>query len=312
MHIVVAALVLDLLLGDRCIWKHPIILVGNLISYLEKRLYLLRNKKTAGLILLVLSMAAVGFSAFVIDRLFSFNRGIHAVVSIYFMYLIPSVKTLKDLTEDVYSSLKEEGIVEARLKLSYLVGRDTEELDEESVIKAAIETSAENTIDGFIAPLFYILIGNIFGLGLVFGYIYKTVNTLDSMVGYKNNRYMDFGYYSAKFDDVLNFVPARLGSMLMIVAGMVLGYDWKNGIKIFKRDRKNHSSPNSAHSESVVAGLLNIQLGGENKYFGKIVEKPVIGDRNEEIKGRDIHRTNKVLVITDVLAIIMLIIGVAI
>lgn len=209
MHIVVAALVLDLLLGDRCIWKHPIILVGNLISYLEKRLYLLRNKKTAGLILLVLSMAAVGFSAFAIDRLFSFNRGIHAVVSIYFMYLIPSVKTLKDLTEDVYSSLKEEGIVEARLKLSYLVGRDTEELDEESVIKAAIETSAENTIDGFIAPLFYILIGNIFGLGLVFGYIYKTVNTLDSMVGYKNNRYMDFGYYSAKFDDVLNFVPAR-------------------------------------------------------------------------------------------------------
>ena len=198
------------------------------------------------------------------------------------------------------------------MKLSYLVGRDTEELDEESVIKAAIETSAENTIDGFVAPLFYILIGNIFGLGLVLGYIYKSVNTLDSMVGYKNDRYMDFGYFSAKFDDVLNFIPARIGSMLMIVAGLILGYDWKNGMKIFKRDRKNHSSPNSAHSESVVAGLLNIQLGGANRYFGKIVKKPVIGDRNEKVKGQDIHRTNRILVATDVLTIIILIFGVLI
>ena len=273
-------------------------------------LYKFRNKKTAGLFLLVLSIAVVGLVAYAVDRMFSFNRWLHTMVSIYCMYLIPSVKTLKDLTEDVYTSLKEEGIVEARKKLSYLVGRDTEELDEESVIKAAIETSAENTIDGFVAPLFYIILGNIFGMGLVFGYVYKTVNTLDSMVGYKNNRYMDFGYFSAKFDDVLNFIPARLGSLLMLVAGMLLGYDWKNGIRIFKRDRRNHSSPNSAHSESVVAGLLNIQLGGENKYFGKIVKKPVIGDRNEDIKGRDIHRTNKVLVVTDVLVIIILTIGV--
>ncbi|SHJ59394.1 adenosylcobinamide-phosphate synthase [Dethiosulfatibacter aminovorans DSM 17477] len=312
MHIVIAALVLDLLLGDRCIWKHPIILVGNLISYLEKMLYKLRNKKIAGLLLLLLSMTVVGLSVFALDRIFSFNGWLHAAVSVYFMYLIPSVKTLKDLTEDVYTSLNEEGVVEARKKLSYLVGRDTEELDEESVIKAAIETSAENTIDGFVAPLFYILVGNIFGMGLVFGYLYKTVNTLDSMVGYKNNRYMDFGYFSAKFDDVLNFIPARLGSLLMLVAGMILGYDWKNGIRIFRRDRGNHSSPNSAHSESVVAGLLNIQLGGENKYFGKIVKKPVIGDRNEEVKGRDIYRTNKILVATDVLAIIILTIGVVI
>ena len=312
MHIVLAALVLDLLLGDRCLWKHPIILVGNLISFLEKKLYGVKDNKKAGLVLLILSMIFVGLIVFAVDRLFFFNKWVHTGVSIYFMYLIPSVKTLKDLTEDVYTALKEKGIVDARVKLSYLVGRDTEELDEEAVIKAAIETSAENTIDGFVAPLFYILIGNIFGLGLVFGYIYKTVNTLDSMVGYKNDRYKDFGYYSAKFDDVLNFIPARFGSMLMIVAGMVLGYDWKNGIKIFKRDRKNHSSPNSAHSESVVAGLLNIQLGGENKYFGKIVKKPSIGDRNEEVKGRDIHRTNKVLVVTDVLAIIILTIGVVI
>lgn len=312
MYIVVAALVLDLLLGDKCIWKHPIILIGNLISLLEKKLYRMKNKKKAGLILLVMSILVVAFVVFAIDRVLSFNKWVNIVISIYLMYLIPSVKTLKDLTEDVYTSLKEKGIVEARVKLSYLVGRDTEQLDEKSVIKAAIETSAENTIDGFIAPLFYILIGNLFGMGLMLGYIYKTVNTLDSMVGYKNEKYREFGYYSAKFDDVMNFIPARFGSIMMIISGMILGYDWKNAIKIFKRDRKNHSSPNSAHSESVVAGLLNIQLGGENKYFGEIVKKPSIGDRNEEVTGSHINRTNRVLVVTDVLTIIILTIGVVI
>jgi adenosylcobinamide-phosphate synthase len=303
------ALMLDLMFGDRCFYRHPVILIGHAISYFEKKFYALSNKKLGGLFLLIFSLASVAFTVTVIEFVFSFNKWAEFLVSLYFMYLIPSAKTLQMLTNEVRKTLEANDMDGARKKLSYLVGRDTMALDEEGISRATVETIAENTVDGLIAPVFYIIIGQFFGYGLLFGYLYKTVNTLDSMVGYKNKKYIEFGYFSAKTDDVLNFIPARIGSLIMIVAGFLLRYDWKHALKIFMRDRKNHSSPNSAHPESVVAGLLNICLGGSSRYFGNVVEKPYIGEANRKIQPKDIDFTNNILIATDFILIGIVLVG---
>jgi adenosylcobinamide-phosphate synthase len=303
------ALILDLLLGDKFIFKHPVAMIGSLIIYLEKKLYKYENRKTSGLIMLVLSLVVVGIVIFLIQKVVSFNKELKFIIIHYLMYLIPSAKTLKDMTNQVMKSIQSGDLTKARLELSYLVGRDTEELDENSIMKAAIETSAENTIDGLLAPVFYMIVGSFFGQALLFGYLYKTVNTLDSMIGYKNRKYKDFGYFSAKTDDVLNYIPARIGSVIMMLAGALLRFEFWNALKIYIRDRNNHSSPNSGHPESVVAGLLRIRLGGDSSYFGEIVKKPSIGDSDREIEALDILKTNKVLIVSDCIMIIILFIG---
>jgi adenosylcobinamide-phosphate synthase len=259
--------------------------------------------------MLVLSLVVVGIVIFLIQKVVSFNKELKFIIIHYLMYLIPSAKTLKDMTNQVMKSIQSGDLTKARLELSYLVGRDTEELDENSIMKAAIETSAENTIDGLLAPVFYMIVGSFFGQALLFGYLYKTVNTLDSMIGYKNRKYKDFGYFSAKTDDVLNYIPARIGSVIMMLAGALLRFEFWNALKIYIRDRNNHSSPNSGHPESVVAGLLRIRLGGDSSYFGEIVKKPSIGDSDREIEALDILKTNKVLIVSDCIMIIILFIG---
>ena len=190
----------------------------------------------------------------------------------------------------VYEALKKPDLPGARTAVSMIVGRDTRSLSAAGVTKAAVETIAENTSDGIIAPLFYMAIG---GPALMF--LYKGINTMDSMVGYKNEKYLHFGRYAAKLDDIANYIPARISAWLMILASFFAGFDWKNAKKIFLRDRYNHASPNSAQTEAVMAGALDIQLAGNAFYFGKLYEKPTIGDAVREVETEDIKRANRLL-----------------
>ena len=211
-----------------------------------------------------------------------------------------AAKCLKDEAMKVSSCLEQEGLEAARQQVGMLVGRDTENLTEEQVVKAAVETVAENTSDGIIAPMLWMLIG-----GPVGGFIYKAVNTMDSMVGYKNEKYIDFGRFSAKLDDVFNYIPARLSALAMIAAAHFGGFDGKNAMRIWKRDRRNHSSPNSAQTESACAGALRVQLGGNAYYFGKLYEKPTLGDPDRKIERDDIKRACRLMYISSVIALIV-------
>ena len=215
---------------------------------------------------------------------------IFMIAEIYLMYTIFSINSLAREGNRVYNILKEGNIEKARKDLSYLVSRDTETMDEKMIIRSTMETISENTVDGIVAPMFYMFLG-----GLPLSMAYKAINTLDSMVGYKNEKYIDFGKFSAKLDDVANFIPARITGIFIILASMILGYNGKEAWRIFFRDRKNHSSPNSAHSEASVAGALGVQFGGRVSYFGKEVDKPTIGDKKKEFEIKDIKKNIKIM-----------------
>lgn len=210
-------------------------------------------------------------------------------------YQILAAKCLKVESMKVYKSLKEEGLAAARKAVSMIVGRDTQVLDETGVAKAAIETVAENTSDGVIAPMLYTALG-----GPVFGFVYKAINTMDSMVGYKNDRYLYFGRAAAKLDDVANYLPARICAFLMIGCAFIGGkeFDGRRAFRIYKRDNRKHASPNSAQTEAVCAGALGIQLAGDASYFGKVVKKPYIGDPVRAVEFEDIRRVNKLMYLT--------------
>ena len=210
-------------------------------------------------------------------------------------YQILAAKCLKVESMKVYKSLKEEGLASARRAVSMIVGRDTQVLDETGVAKAAIETVAENTSDGVIAPMLYTALG-----GPVFGFVYKAINTMDSMVGYKNDRYLYFGRAAAKLDDAANYLPARISAFLMIGCAFIGGkeFDGRRAFRIYKRDNRKHASPNSAQTEAVCAGALGIQLAGDASYFGKVVKKPYIGDPARAVEFEDIRRVNKLMYLT--------------
>ena len=199
----------------------------------------------------------------------------------------------------VYDRLKNGTLDEARYAVSMIVGRDTQSLTEEGVTKAAVETVAENSSDGIIAPMFYMAIG---GVWLMF--LYKGINTMDSMLGYKNDKYLYFGRCAAKLDDVANYIPARISGWLMVAASAFVKMDVKNAAKIYRRDRRNHASPNSAQTEAAMAGALDVQLAGNAYYFGKLYEKPTIGDAIREIEPEDIRRSHTLLYLTAVLALV--------
>ncbi len=294
--IVYLALLLDFILGDPRRMPHPVVLVGKIISFFEKIFYPLRYKKAAGFLFFFATVLTVAAMVMLLEYLAGFNRYLSFVVNLYFLYTALSWTSLKRETGKVTEALAGGDIAAARTYVSYVVGRDTKELTEEEMLEATIETVAENTVDGIIAPLFYIAIGYYLGLPLLFAYLYKAVNTMDSMVGYKSDRYRDFGFAAARIDDLVNYLPARLGSLLMLGAGTLLRYNGKNGWKIFRRDRKKHSSPNAGWPESVYAGLLGLRLGGPHQYFGKTVRKPSIGD---PLKGPEISDHRKACRITD-------------
>lgn len=312
-----AGFVLDLILGDpRWGLVHPVVVIGWFITAIKERIWrilygcsykVMRRKikqkkikrrplaeKISGF---VLTFLIVEGTFIVVWQILNFAEMIHPavkfVVETYFVYKILATKSLKTESMKVYQKLKENDLEGARKELSYLVGRDTMELDEREVAKADVETIAENTADGVIAPMLYIALG-----GIPFGLTYKAINTLDSMVGYRNAEFKYIGFASAKLDDIFNYIPSRLAAGLMIAASAILRLDWKEALRIFKRDRYNHLSPNSAQTESVAAGALGIRLGGTHTYFGKPVEKPTIGDDTREVTPEDIKKTNQLLYVS--------------
>ena len=268
---------LNVILGQLPKVKHPIILIGQMITFFEGRIYdKSKDKKITGYYLLII----VGFISWVIPYLilnisYQINIYLGGLINALMILEILAIKGLKEESLKVYRALKNDDIALAQKELSMLVTRDTSQMNEEQIIMSTIETIAENIVDGITAPLFFIFLG-----GAPLGFFYKAVNTLDSMIGYKNKRYIDFGYYSAKFDDILNYIPARVTGYLIVLASYFLKYDYKNAYKVLIEDSKKSSSPNSGYSEAPVAGALNVFFGGKLVYFDKVIEKPKIGKGN--------------------------------
>lgn len=303
----IAGFVLDLLIGDPHFIPHPVRLIGSLISSLDKRLncdagYNISEKKLnlikykRGMLLaFTVIFATFAMSVIIIVAAYSINLYAGIIAEAVMTWQILATKCLRVESMRVYDALRTDGVDAGRRAVSMIVGRDTSVLDAAGVTRAAVETIAENTSDGVIAPMLYTAIG-----GPVLGFVYKAVNTMDSMLGYKNDKYMYFGRFAARLDDVVNFIPARISAYLMIAAAFIGGrqFDGKNAYHIFKRDRFNHASPNSAQTESVCAGALRVQLAGDAVYFGKLVKKKYIGDGLREIEYEDIKRANRLMYIT--------------
>lgn len=298
---IILGFIIDCIFGDPYNFPHPIRLIGNFISKLEKiiRKFFPDNLYIGGIIM---SLSVIFLSTAIPFLILFFCYKINIVFgiiaeSIMCWYLI-APKCLKTESMKVYKAISENDIEKSRKAVSMIVGRDTQSLDFEGVIKATVETVAENTSDGVTAPVFYMSFG-----GAVLGFFYKSVNTMDSMVGYKNEKYKDLGRFPAKFDDVLNYIPSRLTAILMIVSAFILKYDGKSAYKIWKRDRFKHASPNSAQTESVCAGALNIRLAGDAFYFGKLCKKQFIGDNIRPVEKDDIIKANKLMYTTTILMI---------
>ncbi|MDE7266137.1 MAG: adenosylcobinamide-phosphate synthase CbiB [Lachnospiraceae bacterium] len=295
----------DCILGDPHFMPHPIRLIGKLITKTEKSLR--HNKKTQnptiilwqGVVLVIVVLAStIMVTSLLLLTAYYLNPYFGMAVEALMTYQILAAKCLKVESMKVYQCLKENDLVQARTALSMIVGRDTQCLDETGITKAAIETVAENTSDGVIAPMLYLTIG-----GPILGFFYKAVNTMDSMVGYRNDTYLYFGRAAAKLDDVVNFIPARISAYLMIAAAFILErfqkcFSGKQALRIYKRDCKEHASPNSAQTESVCAGALGIRLAGDAIYFGKVVSKPYIGDPLRSVTNQDIRRANHLMYLT--------------
>ena len=293
------AYVLDLIFGDPQNVVHPVQVIGKTISAGEKVLLRKKYKFLAGAVLNIFTVSITYTLMYLISKSVKISV-FFMIIEIYLMYTIFSINSLAREGNRVYRILKEGDIEKARKDLSYLVSRDTEMMDEKMIIRSTMETISENTVDGIVAPMFYMFLG-----GMPLAMAYKAINTLDSMVGYKNEKYMDFGKFSAKVDDAANFIPARITGILIVFASMILGYDYKNSLKIFIRDRKNHSSPNSAHSEASVAGALGVQFGGKVSYFGKEINKPTIGDKTKDFELEDIRKNIRIMYVTSFLSLVI-------
>lgn len=286
------AYIIDLVFGDPYRIPHPITFIGKLVKNMEKIFYPLKNKKFWGIVTNISVLVLVYFVCYFLAKI--------KVLEIYFLYTILATNSLVKESKKVYTSLLQENLEDARLKLSYLVSRDTKDLSRDEIIKGTLETCSENITDGITAPLFYMFIG-----GLPLAMTYKAINTMDSMLGYKTDKYIDFGWFSAKIDDFANFIPARLSGLIFIpLASLLLKLNFKNALKIFFRDRLNHSSPNSAHTESALAGALGVALGGPTKYFGQIENKKYIGDKTREFEISDIILTHKIIWVSSFISLI--------
>ncbi len=292
---------MDSLLGDPYWIPHPIVYIGRWISKLEKWIRKgISNNRLGGCLLVIgVLMVTLILPYGLLWLVAQFSQVMAIIIETFFCFQILAMKSLKKESMKVYHPLVDGDIVNARVKLSYIVGRDTDSLDYQGIVKGAVETVAENTTDGIVAPLIFLLIG-----GAPLGFLYKGINTMDSMVGYKNEKYMEFGTCAAKLDDWANYIPARLSALFMVLAAGILKFDWKQGWKIFLRDRYNHKSPNSAQTESVCSGALGIQLGGDSIYFGEKVAKPTIGDALRPVEAKDIIRANQLMIATSLICLL--------
>ena len=297
---------LDLAIGDPHFLWHPIRAVGALIDKSEKMLRKVFPRTEKGelwggaCLVLIVAGITTGAAALLLAAAQWVSPWLRLALETVMCYQILATRALRDESMKVYDALKTGTLQDGRKAVSMIVGRDTDRLDEEGVTKAAVETVAENTSDGVIAPMLYMVIG-----GAVLGFFYKAVNTMDSMVGYKNDRYLYFGRVAAKFDDVVNYIPARISAWLMILASFLCGLNGKKAYQIYKRDRYNHASPNSAHTEAVMAGALGVQLAGDAWYFGVLHKKKTIGDPDRPVSVEDIVLANRLLYMTAAAAILI-------
>ena len=294
-----AGFLLDLAIGDPRWLYHPVRLIGKLIDRLETRIRKVFPKtpggELAGGIFLVIGVVliTVGVTAGILHMAYGLHAAAGFALESFMCYQMLAVRSLKDESMLVYDALtsgKESSLADGRDAVSRIVGRDTQNLDETGVTKAAVETVAENFGDGVFAPMFYMALG-----GPVCMYLYKAINTMDSMLGYKNERFLYFGRAAAKLDDVVNFIPARMAGIMLVISAWIGPFDGKNAGRIFARDRRKHASPNSAHTEAAAAGALDIQLAGDAYYFGKLYEKPSIGDPLQAVVPDDIRRMNRLM-----------------
>ena len=303
-----AGFFLDFIFGDPVWLYHPVRLIGKGISFGERQLRKLcsRNKSGRGLVATgaVLWMCIAGLSFLIPLGVIALAQKIHPalrfVLESFWCYQIVAARCLCKESGKVYERLKAEDLPGARRAVSMIVGRDTENLSAEGVTKAAVETVAENTSDGVTAPLIYMLIG-----GAPLGFLYKAVNTMDSMLGYKNDKYLYFGRIPAKMDDVFNYIPSRITALFMIAASYLCGLDGKNAWRIYRRDRRKHASPNAAQTEAVCAGALRVRLAGDAVYFGKLYKKEFIGDAIRQIEPEDIKRAGRLMYVTAFLMLLV-------
>jgi adenosylcobinamide-phosphate synthase len=317
---ILCVIALDLLLGDPRWFPHPVRIIGWFCVRFE-RLFLrgIVSKRLAG-VATVLAVLAMTFSLviFLLQVGAFFSPLLADVLAVFLLYTSIAARDLIRHSREVYVALLQEGetgLQAGRQAVSMIVGRDTASLDRAGVIRASVETVAENMVDGVTAPLFYAVLGAMVAplfemspvhLAAIFAMGYKAVNTMDSMFGYKNEQYLDFGWAAARLDDLANFIPARLSGLLLVLASFLLGLDGKNALRIFARDRLNHASPNSGHSEAAVAGALGVQLGGESIYFGHPVVKPTMGEQTKELTDGDIVLTNRLMLVGSALFLIVL------
>ncbi|KPU45400.1 cobalamin biosynthesis protein CbiB [Oxobacter pfennigii] len=297
----IAALI-DVAIGDPYSFPHPIKLMGNIIAFEEKAARKVAKTpqalKVAGFIIVVLNILMAYFIPYFILNAIKGYKIIYFIVNTYFLYTCIAAGCLHREAMKIYRALLN-NVEDARHKLSYIVGRDTKNLDEHEIVRATVETVAENASDGVIAPILFAAIG-----GAPLAFAYKMTNTMDSMLGYLNETYRHIGFFPAKTDDVFNFIPARLTGVLMCLSSF-FRFKVMDGLRIMVRDRKNHKSPNCAYPEGATAGLLGVQLGGDNVYFGEVMKKPRIGDKLRELNKDDIKRTIEIMYRAEALLLII-------
>jgi len=300
----ILALGLDALLGDPRWLPHPVRLIGGLALRAEmvfRRLF--KNERLAGIVtvLVVLSVTG-GVGGLLLWGAGQIHPRLGDLVGILLFYTCFAARDLLAHSRRVYQALVVDDLAEARQRVAWLVGRDTANLDQGGVVRACVESVAENSSDGVVAPLFWAVVG-----GPLAALLYKAVSTLDSTFGYKNEKYRHFGWASARLDDLVNYLPARLAGLGLVAAALLCGLDWRGAWRIYRRDRHNHASPNSGHPEAAAAGALGLQLGGVSSYFGQLVAKPTLGDALGEPRAQHILAVNRlVLTLTVVVAIVLL------
>ncbi|MEE4241247.1 MAG: adenosylcobinamide-phosphate synthase CbiB [Desulfopila sp.] len=304
------ALFLDLVFGDPRWYPHPVKIIGKASLWFEEYFRkVLRSPKIAGIATTTATLlVSIGVLVILFKIAMSFGEAIEIILAILLLYSLIAVKDLVRHSREVYIALyPSENINEARMAVSQIVGRDTAAMTSTEISRACVETVAENMVDGITAPLFYAVLFSFFSVYVPFSDIamaaigmlaYKTVNTMDSMFGYKNSRYLEFGWAPARLDDLVNFVPARLSGLTVVLGAFLLKYNSRSSLKVFLRDRLNHASPNAGHTEAALAGAFGIQLGGPSTYFGNLVNKPFVGDPERKISADSILAANRLILVS--------------
>jgi len=300
-----AAYVADLFFGDPSGYPHPVKLIGRTISFFEKRLlqwaHTPRMQHFLGVILAVTIVSGVGILTWAIIRMAGWVHPVlSSVIIIFFAYTTLATRNLYDEPRKVIRALEQGDVNLARRQVGFLVSRDTDHLDEKEICRALIETVSENTSDGIVAPLFYLIIG-----GPPLAMAYKALNTLDSMVGYRNDRYRYFGWASARGDDLANLIPSRLTALIFILSSFILRKNWRRAWRATWRDGRKNSSPNSGYPEAAMAGALGVRLGGKNSYFGRVEEKPLIGEPERSIDRNVVQESLHLMIVNSFIAVII-------